>query len=160
MSKKLAAGSDAIVLDVKTGSGAFMMTVDDLQEISREDGFYRHHGRTEMLCSHHQYGYPAGTCDWQLFRGDGSHRDFKRQRPSGISILVMTAQHFRPAMVPIETIFSANFLESSTVFINAPLPVFTSSTIASLPAASFLLMMEEAIQRNAVYGSSHVTERI
>ena len=66
--------------------------------------------------------------------------------PSGISISVISAATFRPAFVPIATISFASAKESLSDFIKAPLPVFTSSTIQSLPDASFLLIIDAAIR--------------
>ena len=58
---------------------------------------------------------------------------------------VIRATVRRPASSPMATIVCASLMESSSVFMKAPLPVLTSSRMQSEPAASFLLMIDEAI---------------
>ena len=66
-------------------------------------------------------------------------------RPSGRSIAVTRATVRTPAASPRPTIVRASSRASSASFMNAPEPVFTSSTSASAPSAIFLLMIELAI---------------
>ncbi|MPN14407.1 hypothetical protein SDC9_161734 [bioreactor metagenome] len=68
--------------------------------------------------------------------------------PKGWLMSEMIAIVLRPARLPILTIAWASALASSSVFMKAPAPVFTSSTIASAPAAIFLHMIELAISGN------------
>ena len=77
--------------------------------------------------------------------------------PSGMSISVISATVFLPAFSPIATISFASAIESSILFINAPLPVFTSRRIQSFPAASFLLMIDTAI--SGILSTVAVTSR-
>ena len=58
MSKKLAAGSDKIVLDVTTGSGAFMKNTRDAKKLAnwkscgkRDRGNFNRHGGTARICN-------------------------------------------------------------------------------------------------------------
>ena len=67
------------------------------------------------------------------------------QLPSGVSISVIRAATLRPFRQPISTINRASSTARGTVFMNAPVPTVTSSKMQSLPEASFLLMMLEAI---------------
>jgi hypothetical protein len=77
--------------------------------------------------------------------------------PSGCSICVISAVTCALPALPMATISRPRARASSSVSMNAPRPHLTSSTMASAPAASFLLMMLAAISGRL--GTVPVTSR-
>ena len=71
---------------------------------------------------------------------------FPTALPRGVSIWVISATVFTPALLPISTMVSANCFAREKSFMNAPRPALTSKTNDCVPSAIFLLMMEEAIK--------------
>ena len=69
MSKKLAAGSDAIVLDVKTGSGAFMKTIDDSIALAQAMVSIREHVGKRTIALITDMDRPLGRAIAQYPRG-------------------------------------------------------------------------------------------